>query len=303
MEPIKPSLTFSLAIKLLIYPILAAQVVLLYRKQKMDDFRVPKRIKKAKKKLNPEIVNWVVICISAFLALFVAFKVYLASLPPIRNLDDFKPHIVTKFYSSDGEVIKTFTAFTFSKVDLADIPDKLQKAVIATEDKNFYNHNGYDLSGLVRSTLANVVAGHVVQGASTITQQLARILFLSNEQTYTRKVKELIIASRIEKTISKDQILEMYLNNVYLGSGAYGVEGASQVYFNKHLSQLTLAECALIAGLPQAPSVYSPFHDPKLAKERRNQVLKRMLTMNYITQKQYEQACKERLHLSPLPEV
>src|SRR5574344_1571177 len=303
MEPIKPSLTFSLAIKLLIYPILAAQVVLLYRKQKMDDFRVPKRIKKAKKKLNPEIVNWVVICISAFLALFVAFKVYLASLPPIRNLDDFKPHIVTKFYSSDGEVIKTFTAFTFSKVDLADIPDKLQKAVIATEDKNFYNHNGYDLSGLVRSTMANVIAGHVVQGASTITQQLARILFLSNEKTFTRKIKELIVAVRIEKTIPKDKILEMYLNNVYLGSGAYGVAGAAQIYFNKKLNRLTLGECALIAGLPQAPSVYSPFHDKDLAIKRRNKVLKRMYRMNFITKDEYEDALKEKLHLNPLPEI
>lgn len=269
----------------------------------MDDFRVPKRIKKAKKKLNPEIVNWVVICISAFLALFVAFKVYLASLPPIRNLDEFKPNIVTKFYSSDGEVIKTFTAFTFSKVDLADIPDKLQKAVIATEDKNFYNHNGYDLSGLVRSTMANVIAGHVVQGASTITQQLARILFLSNEKTFTRKIKELIVAVRIEKTIPKDKILEMYLNNVYLGSGAYGVAGAAQIYFNKKLNRLTLGECALIAGLPQAPSVYSPFHDKDLAIKRRNKVLKRMYRMNFITKDEYEDALKEKLHLNPLPEI
>lgn len=269
----------------------------------MSDFKVPKRIKKATKTTNPETVNTVIFIISIILAGLVAFKLYLVSLPPIKNLNEFKPNIVTKFYSSDDEVIKTFTAFTFSKVDLNDIPTNLQNAIIATEDKNFYKHKGYDISGLVRSTFANVLAGHVVQGASTITQQLARILFLSNEKTFTRKIKELIVAVRIEKTIPKEKILEMYLNNVYLGSGAYGVEGASQIYFNKHLKDLTLAECALIAGLPQAPSVYSPFHDEDLSIKRRNKVLKRMYKMRFITKKEYQKATEEKLHLNPLPEI
>lgn len=269
----------------------------------MSEFKVPKRIKKAKTTANPEIVNASIFIISMVIAVLVAFKLYLVSLPPIQNLNEFKPNIVTKFYSKDDEVIKTFTAFTFSKVDLVNIPDNLQHAIIATEDKNFYHHKGYDVTGLLRSTGANILAGHVVQGASTITQQLARILFLSNEKTYTRKIKELIVAVRIEKTIPKDKILEMYLNNVYLGSGAYGVEGASQIYFNKHLKNLTLAECALLAGLPQAPSVYSPFHDKDLAIKRRNQVLKRMYTMQYITKDEYKSACDEKLHLNPLPEI
>ena len=117
--------------------------------------------------------------------------------------------------------------------------------------------------GLARSMVANALAGHVVQGASTITQQLSRILFLSNEKTFTRKIKELQVAAQIEKTIPKDKILEMYLNNVYLGSGAYGVKGAAKIYFNKNLNQLTLPEMALIAGLPQAPSVYSPYNNIK----------------------------------------
>lgn len=269
----------------------------------MSEFKVPKRIKKAKKTANPETVNAVVFLVSIVLAGLVAFNLYLLSLPPIQNLGEFKPNIVTKFYSNDGEVIKTFTAFTFSKVDLEEIPQNLQKAIIATEDKNFYYHKGYDPLGLVRSTFANLLAGHVVQGASTITQQLARILFLSNEKTFTRKIKELIVAVRIEKTIPKSKILEMYLNNVYLGSGAYGVEGASQIYFNKHLKNLTLAECALLAGLPQAPSVYSPFHDEELAIKRRNKVLKRMYKMRFITKDEYRQACNEKLHLNPLPEI
>lgn len=271
----------------------------------MSDFKVPKRIKKAgKTKLNPEVNNALLFIVSILLAGLVAFKLYLVSLPPIQNLNEFKPNIVTKFYANDGEeVIKTFTAFTFSKVDLENIPKNLTNAIIATEDKNFYTHKGYDVFGLIRSTFANVAAGHVVQGASTITQQLARILFLSNEKTFTRKIKELIVAVRIEKTIPKDKILEMYLNNVYLGSGAYGVEGASQIYFNKHLRNLTLAECALLAGLPQAPSVYSPFHDEELAIKRRNQVLKRMYKMRFITKDEYNSAIDEKLHLNPLPQI
>ena len=199
------------------------------------------------------------------LAGVASLELYLSSLPPINNLEQFKPNIVTKIYSGDGEIIKTFTAYTYEKIDLKDIPDNLKKALIATEDKNFYRHHGYDITGLARSTLQNVIAGHVVQGASTITQQLARVLFLNNERTFDRKLKELFIAARIEKTISKDQILEMYMNNVYLGAGAYGVEGAAQIYFDKHLKDCDLAELALIAGLPQAPSVYNPFNYMDLA--------------------------------------
>ena len=270
----------------------------------MSEFKVPKRIKKAKKKKNiPPITNILIIFFSFSLAFVVAFYLYLMSLPPIKNLDDFKPNIVTKFYSHDGEIIKTFTAFTFSRVALKDVPANLKNGLISTEDKNFYKHQGFDIFGLMRSTLANVVAGRVVQGASTLSQQLARILFLNNEKTMTRKIKELIVAVQIEKTLDKDQILEMYLNNVYLGSGAYGVEGAAQIYFNKHVKDLTLAECALIAGLPQAPSVYSPFHSKDLAIKRRNKVLRRMLTMKYITKEQYSKAIKEELKLNPLPQI
>ncbi len=151
--------------------------------------------------------------------------------------------------------------------------------------------------------VANVLAGHVVQGASTLTQQLSRILFLSNEKTFTRKIKELQVAAQIEKTISKDKILEMYLNNVYLGSGAYGVKGAARIYFNKNLNELTLSEMALIAGLPQAPSVYSPYHSKELAKQRRNQVLLRMYKMKYIDKETLEKAKEEPIKLSTMPQL
>lgn len=242
-------------------------------------------------------------CVSALLAAIAAFNIYLASLPPISNFEDIKPNPVTTIYSADGEVIKTFTAFKFEKVSINKIPKYLKEAVIATEDKNFYSHRGFDTMGMIRSTIANVASGQVKQGGSTITQQLARILFLSNERTFDRKIKELIIAHRIEKTISKDEILEMYLNSVYLGSGVYGVSSAARTFFDKDLSQLTLAEQALIAGLPQAPSIYSPFANKKAGLKRRNQVLRRMYRNKYITEEQMIAAQKEGLHLSNKPRI
>ncbi|MBQ6516144.1 PBP1A family penicillin-binding protein [bacterium] len=279
----------------------------------MSEYNVPRRIKKgtgAPKKTSNKInisgnliLQILLFTVAAMLAGIIVFNSYLASLPPITNLSTFKPNLVTKFYSADGEIIKTFTAYTYSKAELKDIPEKLIQAIISTEDKNFYSHKGYDLSGLARSMVANILAGHVVQGASTITQQLSRILFLSNEKTFNRKIKEFVIASQIEKTLDKGQILEMYLNNVYLGSGAYGVQGAARIYFNKELSELTLSEIALIAGLPQAPSVYSPFNNLELARKRRNMVLKRMYKMRYIDKATYKQAKEEEIKLSEMPSL
>ncbi len=268
---------------------------------------VPKNRKRANKRVSVEnpllrfLTTIIVFAIGVLLAGMIALKFYLVSLPPIKNLNSLKPNIVTTFCAGDGEVIKTFAAFAYSNVELKDVPENLVKALIATEDKHFYSHQGYDIFGLVRSMVANVVAGHVVQGASTITQQLSRILFLSNEKTFSRKIKELQVAAQIEKTISKDKILEMYLNNVYLGSGAYGVKGAAKIYFNKNLNQLTLSEMALIAGLPQAPSVYSPYNNKELAQKRRNQVLLRMYKMKYIDKATYEKAKEEPIVLSKMP--
>lgn len=262
-----------------------------------------KRVSVRKRKKGGCLSYIFVIAASAFLAVIVAFNLYLASLQPISNFKDIKPNPVTAVYSADGENIKTFTAYKFEKVSIDNIPDMLKNAIIATEDKNFYHHRGFDTIGLVRSVVTNIRAGSLKQGASTITQQLARILFLSNERTFDRKIKELIIAHRIEKTISKDEILDMYLNSVYLGSGTYGVLSASKTYFDKELDKLTLAEAALIAGLPQAPSVYSPFSNPDAAVKRRNQVLKRMYKTGYINKKQYDQARNEPLTLNKKPRI
>lgn len=274
----------------------------------MGNYSIPKNRKRSYSKRvsvdNPMlslITTLVVFALGVFLAGMIALKLYLMSLPPIKNLNTLKPNIVTTFCAADGEVIKTFAAYTYSNVELKEVPEQLVKALIATEDKNFYSHPGYDMLGLARSMVANAIAGHVVQGASTITQQLSRILFLSNEKTFTRKIKELQVAAQIEKTIPKDKILEMYLNNVYLGSGAYGVKGAARIYFNKNLNQLTLPEMALIAGLPQAPSVYSPYNNIKLAEKRRNQVLLRMYKMKYIDKETYENAKNSPIKLSTMP--
>lgn len=276
-----------------------------YKRQRAErgSTRKNSRNKKSENKFFANLKLFVLTCTALMLASFVALNLYLSSLPPIENLEDFKPNIVTQFFSEDGEIIKTFTAYSYDKIELKDVPDDLKNALIATEDKNFYKHGGYDIVGIVRSSIQNVIARQAVQGASTLTQQLARILFLSNERTLTRKIKELEVAARIEKTISKDQILEMYLNNVYLGAGAYGVSAASKIYFNKKLNQLTLPELALIAGLPQAPSVYNPYNNKKLAIQRRNQVLKRMLTRKYITKEVYENAIKADVKLSSVPQI
>ncbi len=244
-----------------------------------------------------------IIGIAVILAGYVAVKMYLNDLAPIPNLENYNRNIVTQVYSSDEHVIKTFQTFHYEQVSIDEIPKYLKDAIISTEDKNFYNHDGYDIWGIARSILVNIINKSARQGASTITQQLARLLFLSNEKTLVRKVKEIKIAARIEKSISKDKILEMYLNNVYLGSGSYGVGAAASTYFNKELSQLTLAECALIAGLPQAPSQYSPYKNIKLAEKRRNKVLKRMYIMKTITKTQYEAALKEKIVLNKKPSL
>lgn len=253
-----------------------------------------KNYKKPKPKPNKNLIVMLSACL---IACIIAFNLYLALLPPIKNLKTYSPNLVTQFVSQDGEIIKTFSAYKAMTVSPDEIPDNLKYALIATEDKNFYKHRGYDLFALFRSIFFNIQANRYSQGASTITQQLARILFLSNEKTIDRKIKELVISHRIEKSLTKDEILAFYLSTVYLGEGAYGAAAAADVYFNKTLDQLTLAESALIAGLPQAPSVYSPYKRPDLALKRRSIVLKRMRKMGFITKEQYKQALHEPIHL------
>ena len=176
---------------------------------------------------------------------------------------------------------------------VSEMPKHLLEAFLAAEDANFYKHQGIDYFGIVRAVIRNALKGKKAQGASTITQQVAKNFLLTSEKTYTRKIKEVIIAQRIEKTFDKEHILYLYLNQIYLGSGAYGVEAASRTYFNKNVGEITIAEAAILAGLPQRPSDYSPHKNWKKARARQEYVLDQMLKKGFIDQPTYKKATDE----------
>ncbi|MBQ0105718.1 MAG: PBP1A family penicillin-binding protein [Armatimonadetes bacterium] len=184
-----------------------------------------------------------------------------------------------------------------TNVDLKDVPQNLQNAIIAIEDKRFYEHNGVDLRGVCRALVTNIMKGSYSQGASTISMQLARNVKLNSQKTLSRKIREILIAAQIEQTMSKEEILQAYLNSIYFGSGAFGVETASQVYFGKHVKDIDLSEAALIAGLPKAPSQYSPHKNYEQSIERRNVVLKAMYDEGFIDKNEYEQAKTEKIEI------
>lgn len=214
------------------------------------------------------------------------------ALPNVAVLNDAHMQVPLRIYTSDGKLIAEYGGKRRAPVPLDHVPKQLVQAVIATEDSRFYSHPGVDLIGIVRAAIAVISSGRKVQGASTITMQVARNFYLSPKKTYTRKIKEILLAIKIDRELSKDKILELYLNKVYFGNHAYGVSAAAHVYYGKSLDQLTLPEMAMIAGLPQAPSRNNPLNNPKRALERRNHVLKRMLTVGYIDKATYESAIK-----------
>ncbi len=219
-------------------------------------------------------------------------------LPQIQALESFRPAAVTRIYSADKELLAELYTQKRVPVQLKIIPDHLKQAIIATEDRQFREHAGVDLRGIVRAIITDIKVGQFVQGASTITQQLARTLFLSPRKSIVRKLKEAFLAFQIERRYTKDEILELYLNQVYFGSGAYGVEAASQTFFGKPVNDLTLAECALIAGMPKSPSRYSPLVNESLALKRRSVVLKQMARNGVITQAQFMNAKSAPLSLA-----
>ena len=218
-------------------------------------------------------------------------------LPQINSLKQFKPSSVTTVFSSDDKILAKFYIEKRFPVSIEKIPQNLISALLTIEDKNFYSHTGINLKAIFRAIFHDIKARSYKQGASTLTQQLAKTLFLSSEKSISRKIKEALLALQIERRYTKNEIIELYLNLIYLGSGAYGVEAASQTYFGKHVSDLTLAESALIAGLPKAPSVYSPIKNPDLAKKRRNIVLNQMLAGKIISAMEYNLA--KAVELSP----
>lgn len=233
----------------------------------------------------------------AILLVAVFMRYIFSGLPPVYEMEEYTPSLTTKVFDRNNKLIHEFSIEKRSMVPLEDIPVDLQNAVVAMEDRDFFSHPGFSIRGIVRAGLYDLLTGRAKQGASTLTQQLSRGVFLTQEKKLIRKIREIILAIQIEHQFSKREILQLYLNEIYLGSGAYGVKAAAKKYFNKELSELTTGEAALLVGLIPAPERYNPFANPTLAKQRRDLVLEVMHQQNYISQEELDKAKQE-----PLPE-
>jgi penicillin-binding protein 1A len=264
----------------------------------------PKEKSKFKKILMVSFLSIFLICLTAgFVGAGFIYFHFSKDLPDVRKLKDYQPSTITQIYSDTDEKIAEFYIEKRIIVSLENIPLALKQATLAVEDSNFYYHFGIDPKAIFRAFITNLKAGHVVEGGSTITQQLTKTMFLSREKTLPRKIKEAILAVRLEQVFSKDEILEMYLNQIYYGHGTYGVEAAARTYFGKSVNDLTIAECAMIASLPKAPNNYSPYRNPKRARKRRDHVIRRMADVSFITSEQAKSSLLEDFHLGRIQEM
>ena len=233
-------------------------------------------------------------------AFFAGFYIYFSKdLPRLTSVKDYAPKIVTQVLSENGEVLAEFFVEKRYYIPIEDMPTVLIEAFIAAEDARFFEHQGVDFVSIMRALGKNIASMDIVQGGSTITQQVTKSLLLTPEKSYSRKIKEAILAYRIEKSLSKSDILSIYLNEIYLGHRSYGVEAAAMTYFGKSAADLNLAESALLAGLPKAPSAYSPIRHPKKAGRRQRYVLQRMVDRGYITKEQAREAAADPLLITP----
>ncbi len=232
------------------------------------------------------------LAVSGLLVLGLVVALAFPNLPSLQALTEYQPKVPLRIYTAEGILIGEFGEERRAVVSIAEVPAQLKNAIIAAEDERFYQHAGIDYVGVLRAAYANLVAGGRRQGASTITMQVARNFFLSSEKTLTRKLYEALLAFKIEHSLEKDQILELYINQIYLGQRAYGFAAASQIYYGKALNQLTLAETAMLAGLPKAPSLYNPIANPQRAKQRQQYVLRRMRELGHISVAQHDDAVK-----------
>src|SRR5499427_4494744 len=234
----------------------------------------------------------VVAGLTALGVLVAALVIALAypNLPSLEALTEYQPKIPLRVYTADGVLIGEFGEERRSLVGIEDVPELMKQAILAAEDERFYQHTGVDYHGVLRAAYSNLLTGGKTQGASTITMQVARNFFLSREKTLTRKLYEALLAFKIENSLTKDQILEIYINQIYLGQRAYGFGAAAQVYFGKTLPQLNVAEMAMLAGLPKAPSSFNPVINPKRAKQRQLYVLRRMRDLAMLDDAQYQEA-------------
>ncbi len=255
--------------------------------------------KKVKRKLNPYRLVIFLFCLLGLASAVAGTGLVFAS---VRDLPALSPAALessasTMIYDKDGNLITKLGIKNSLPVDLKDVPLHVRNAFLAIEDPGFYQHHGISLRGIARAAWSDITSRSIREGGSTITQQLVKISFLGPEKTIKRKIQEIILAFKVERRYTKDEILEMYLNNIYLGEGAYGIQAASQIYFGKDVSELNLEEAALLAGLPQAPSVYSPYKNPQAALARRNTVLDSMVKNNFITPAQASQAKSREIKL------
>ncbi|MGK5076848.1 penicillin-binding protein 1A [Janthinobacterium sp. HLX7-2] len=254
----------------------------------------PKKGSKPKRFLLMALASFLGLGVVGVLLVVFGLAMAYPNLPALDTLTDYKPKMPLRVFTSDNVLIGEFGEERRNMVHIKDIPDVMKKAVLAIEDDRFYEHGGVDYLGIARAALHNLTGG-AKQGASTITQQVARNFFLSSEQTLKRKAYEVLLAWKIEKNLSKDQILEVYMNQIYLGQRAYGFASAAQIYFGKNIRDLSVAEAAMLAGLPKAPSAYNPVVNPKRARVRQQYILQRMAQLGYITPAQYEEAKNEEL--------
>ncbi|OPY56094.1 MAG: Penicillin-binding protein 1A [Pelotomaculum sp. PtaU1.Bin035] len=256
--------------------------------------------KKTRRKLNLHRLVFLIFCLIALSMLSVGCGLVYSS---IRDMPKLSPATLqssasTMVYDKDGNLVTQIGIKNSVPVNLKDVPENVRNAFLAIEDPQFYQHHGISLRGIARAAWSDLSSGSLREGASTITQQLVKISFLSPEKTLKRKIQEVILAIQVERNYTKDEILEMYLNNIYLGEGAYGIQAASQTYFGKDVRYLQdLEDAALLGGLPQAPSAYSPYRDPQAALSRRNTVLDSMVKYNFISQSQAEKAKAKELKI------
>jgi penicillin-binding protein 1A len=235
----------------------------------------------------------VTLAFSALLLVSYAAAIVYPTLPSLEALTAYNPKVPLQIFSTEGYLIGEFGEERRALVTIRDVPQQLRQAILAAEDERFYEHGGVDYIGVVRAALHNFTSGSARQGASTITMQVARNFFLSKEKTFTRKFNEALLAFKIEHSLTKDQILEIYINQIYLGQRAYGFASAAQIYFGKNLRDLNLAEMAMLAGLPKAPSRFNPVVNMQRAKDRQLYVLRRMRELNFVTQAQFEEASQK----------
>jgi len=252
---------------------------------------------------------FLVITVSFLLLSIILFSIlwtFSNNIPDYKFLKNYKPPVSSKVYSGNGDLVADFSKEKRIFVPYSSIPENVINSFLSAEDKNFFSHPGVDAKGVLRAVInniKNIMSSKRLEGASTITQQVAKNFLLNNEVSINRKIKEAILAFRIERALSKERILELYLNQIYLGSGSYGVAAASLEYFDKSIKDLDYAEAALLAALPKAPSKYNPYRDIKLAKFRRDLVLKNLLDNNFIKDEDFKNFKEKDINLKKKKKV